>query len=183
MQIMDIIKMRRSVRKFASAQVEDDTIRKVLEAARLAPSWRNQQCWKFVVVNQSEMIKKVVEHTGIYNRAWLGKAPVLIIACGDPAASGSGNGQPYYMVDVAIATEHLVLAATELGLGTCWIGAFDADEIKSMLEIPNHIEIVTIIPLGYPHRKDSLAGKMAKAVVRSHTRKPIDEIFFYNKWK
>ncbi len=183
MTLLDIIKSRRSVRKFTDEPVEEEKILHIMEAARLAPSWRNKQCWKFIVINQPDIIKKVVEHTGAYNRSWLSNAPVLIVVCGDPSASGVRNDQTYFLVDVAIATEHLVLAATESGLGTCWIGAFNADKIKPMLNIPEHIRIVTILPLGYPHKKDSLAGKMAKTVVRSHKRKPVAEILCFNKWE
>lgn len=183
MTLLNLIKSRRSVRKFTTEPVEEEKQLYIMEAARLAPSWRNRQCWKFIVINQPDIIKKVVDHTGAYNRIWLGKAPVLIVACGDPAASGVGNDQTYFLVDVAIATEHLVLAATELGLGTCWVGAFDAVKIKPILNIQEHIQIVTILPLGYPHKKDSLAGKMAKTVVRSHKRKPMAEILCFNKWE
>jgi len=98
-------------------------------AARLAPSWANKQCWSYVVVKDKAKIEKLAN--GIVN-SWLKQAKVVIVACGDPKKSGSRNGIDYYLVDVAISMEHLVLAATDLCLGTCWIGTFDEAEVKKI---------------------------------------------------
>jgi len=183
MSILDIIRARHSVRRYLDTPVEEEKILQILEAARLAPSWRNQQCWKFIVIKDPLVRKNIIQQTGTYNQGWLGSAPTIIVACGDPAASGIKNNQNYYLVDVAIAVEHLVLAATELGLGTCWIGTFDAEKMKEILNIPQHIEIVMLTPLGYPTEKEGLVGKIARTVVRSKKRKDIEQIFCYDKWQ
>ncbi len=183
MDIFELIQRRKSIRKFVPTEVEAEKIEKIMEAARLAPSWRNRQCWKFIVVNDPDLKKEVIRCTDAYNQAWLGGEYAIIVVCGDPSKSGNRGGLPYFLVDVAIATEHLMLAAAALGLGTCWIGSFDEEKIKILLNIPEHIRVVTMTPLGYPAKKDSLVGALARRVVKSKTRKPLSELYTYNKWE
>jgi nitroreductase len=109
---------------------------KCLEAARVAPSWANKQCWHFIVVREREKIEKLSPMINF----WLKDAPAVIVACGDPSKSGFKNEQHYYLVDVAIALEHFVLAATNDGLGTCRIGAFGEETVKTLLGIPREIK-------------------------------------------
>jgi len=177
MEFEDIIKARRSVRKYQDKPVEEEKIVKCLEASRLAPSWKNGQCWRFVVVKDKGIIDKLA--TGI--NTWAKAAPVMIVACGDPRLSGDSNGQLYYLVDVAIAMEHLVLEATNLGLGTCWLGIFDEAEVKGLLKIPEEIRVVALTPLGYPLISESLVGD-TKPVVRVKKRKNLEEIAFEGEW-
>lgn len=180
MQFSDVIKSRTSIRNYISKEVEDEKIKYILECARWAPSWVNKQCWRFIVVRNKETIK-ALSKTSIINR-WLKTAPVIIVACGDPESSGVHNDIEYYAVDVAIAMENLILAATDVGLGTCWIGSFDEKKVKEILGIPNRIKVVTLTPLGYPAEKKGIIGTITKIFTRSTKRKGLDEIVRYEKW-
>ena len=146
MEFADVVSKRRSVRKYKSDPVPNEDIEYVLEAARLAPSWANSQCWKFVVVTDPE-VKEDLAKAG---NGWIAQAPVIITACADPSKPGTKGDQQYYMLDVGIAMEHLILAAADRGLGTCWIGAFDEDIAKKALGVPDNIRVVASTPLGYP---------------------------------
>jgi len=181
MEFIDVVKSRRSVRKFSEQDVEDKKIKHILECARLAPSWANKQCWSFVVVRDKDNIKLLSTSGGIVNN-WLQKAPIIIVACGDPKLSGVRDNLQYFMVDVAIAMEHLVLAAANLGLGSCWIGAFDENKIKETLKIPNNIRVVAITPIGYPAEKTSLRENISSFVLQSKKRKSLDGILHYEEW-
>lgn len=183
MDFFEVIASRKSTRKFMDKPVEKEKLELVLNAARLAPSWRNGQCWKFVAVTEPGIKKELIRYTGTFNMSWLGQEQAIIVACGNPDKSGSKNGQQYYLVDVAIAMENLVLAATALGLGTCWIGAFDEEKLKKLLNIPNDYRVVAITPLGYPAQKEGLVGAIAKKVVRSKNRKPLAEVYSMNQWE
>jgi len=178
MKFDDVIQVRKSVRRYADRPVEQEKITKCLEAAKLAPSWENKQCWRFIVVRDKEVIAKLAKGFNF----WAKSAPVFIVACGDPKQSGTRHGQNYYLVDVAIATEHLVLEAANLGLGTCWLGFFDEKEIKELLEIPKEIRVVALTPLGYPHPSEGVWGKVVKMAVGSKKRKNLGEIAYDGKW-
>jgi len=182
MEILDLIKSRKSIRKFAEKPVEREKIEQIMLAAQLAPSWRNSQCWKFIIVDDPDKKQALIRCTGAFNQAWLGKEYAIIVACADPEKSGNGNNQPYYLVDVAIAMEHLILTATALGLGTCWVGSFDEEKIKSLLGIPENCRVVALTPLGYPAKKEGMVGKIARQVVKSKKRKPISEVYSFNQW-
>ena len=183
MEFMELVSARRSVRDYSEKPVEEEKLSQILEAARLAPSWANRQCWSFVVVKDRSGIEKVFKACGIYN-SWLRRAPVLVIGCGNPKQSGSRNGMDYYLVDMGISMEHLVLAAASMGLGTCWIGAFDENRIRDALGIPENVKVVALTPVGYPVDADdrSLGARMVKVLVRGGKRKPIDEIVHREKW-
>jgi nitroreductase len=180
MEFSSVIKSRESIRDYSSKKVEDKNIRYVLECARFAPSWTNKQCWQFIVVKEKKIIKELSK-TSIINR-WLKNAPIVIVACGDPKQSGVRNNINYFMVDVSIALEHIVLAATDIGLGTCWIGGFSENKVKKILEIPDNIRVVALTPLGYPAEKKGLTGKAAKIITQSKKRKPLEKITHYDKW-
>jgi len=180
MEFESIIKSRESIRDYADKKVEDEKINFVLECARLAPSWTNKQCWQFIVVKDKKIIKDLSK-TSIINR-WLKNVPVIIVACGDPKQSGFRNDIDYFIVDVSIALEHLVLAATDKGLGTCWIGGFNGKKVKEILEIPENIRVVALTPLGYPAEKKRFAGKLGKIVIQSKKRKSLDKMIHINKW-
>ena len=169
MELMEVIRKRRSVRRYKPDPVPEEDIEYVLEAARLAPSWANTQCWHFVVVTDED-VKKEVARAGNGNR-WTAKAPVIVVACADPAGPGARGDIPNYLVDMGIAMEHLILAATERGLGTCWIGAFHESKVKKALGVPGNIRVVASTPLGYPDE--------APAPV---SRKGLEEIVSYNRY-
>jgi nitroreductase len=168
MDFIEVIKKRRSIRKYKPNLVSKEKLDFVLEAARLAPSWANRQCWKYVIVTDESLKKKL---SGSEFRWWT-QAPVVIIGCADPDRSGNKHNQPYYMLDMGISMEHLMLAAADVGLGTCWIGGqFDEDIIKKVIGLPDEIRVVALTPLGYPDEEPPI--KM---------RKTKEEIMNFNHW-
>ncbi len=180
MEFNEVIKERRSIRSFKPISVENRLIIEILESARLAPSWMNKQCWHFIVVSEKEYIWEIAK-TSIINW-WLIQAPCIIIACADPHISGENNKIPYFAIDTAIAMEHLILSATNCGLGTCWIGSFNEKKIKELLEIPPRIRIIALTPLGYPKEKIGIFEKCEKIFLRSAQRKSLKEIVHWEKW-
>jgi nitroreductase len=180
LEFADVIKSRMSVRAYSDTPVEEKKITYVLDCARRAPSWANKQCWRFVLVKNKETIATLARHT-IINQ-WLKTAPVLIVACADPTDSGSHDALKYYTVDVAIALEHLVLAATDVGLGTCWVGGFNEEKIKEQLEIPKRIRIVALTPLGYPADKKTFVTSTFRLITRGDKRKSLEEIVHREHW-
>lgn len=166
MELMDVIRDRRSIRKYKSTPVSRDDIEYVLEAARLAPSWSNRQCWRYIVVTDGELRKK------IKIRDWAAEAPVVIVGCADPTKAGDKAGKPYYMLDMGISMEHLILAAHDRGLGTCWLGGqFDEEVVREALGVPESHRVVALTPLGYPD--ESPPAKV---------RKQDEELFSWEKW-
>ncbi|MGC8839425.1 MAG: nitroreductase family protein [Anaerolineae bacterium] len=184
MDLYEAIYRRRSVRRYADAPVEEAKLLRILEAARLAPSWRNGQCWRFVVVRDRETIRRLAREQplGYQINRWLQSAPVVVVACADPRASGRREDQDFYLVDVAIALEHLVLAATAEGLGTCWIGALDEGNIRRILGIPEHIRVVAMTPVGYPAEDPGWFDRAVRTAVGSRRRKPLEEIVHWDRW-
>ena len=180
MKFTDVIESRTSIRTYCDKDVEEDKVKYVLECARVAPSWANGQCWRFIVVKDIEKIK-ALSKTSVTNR-WLRKAPIIIVACGDPTLSGVNNNIDYFAVDVAIAMEHIILAATAIGLGSCWIATFDEKKVKDILDIPNRIRVVALTPIGYPAKKNGMIDKTIKLFARSRKRKNLNEIVRYEKW-
>jgi len=180
MEFVDVIKTRTSVRDYRDTPVDAEKISYMLECARLAPSAANKQCWRFIVIRDKETVEQIAKTT-IINR-WLKTAPVLIIACADPTESTVNNTLEYYPVDVAIAFEHLILAATDLGLGTCWIAEFHEEKLKELLEIPKRIRVVAITPVGYPAEKQGIREQLTKKIVKAKKRKTLDEIVHYDHW-
>ena len=155
---MDVVRKRRSVRKFKPTTIPKNDIEYVLEAARLAPSWGNKQCWRYIIVTDQAMRKRITMTD------WAAGAPVVIVACADPTKAGNREGKPYYMLDVGISMEHLCLVAAEKGLGTCWLGGqFDERAVKEALDVPESQRVVALTPLGYPD--ESPAAKDRKSMV------------------
>jgi nitroreductase len=148
MDVFEAIKERRSVRAYKDTDVEEDKLRIILEAARLAPSASNRQEWKFIVVKNGDTRAKLAE--AAYGQQFVGEAPVIIVACATEAKSIMTCGQPTHTVDVSIACAFMILEACEQGLGTCWLGTFNEDEVKKILGIPDDMRVVTMLPLGYP---------------------------------
>lgn len=168
MDIYEAIEKRRSVRSFQEKEIPEEALSKVLNAARLAPSANNVQPWKFILVKEGKLRREVAKYC--WNQTFIAEAPVVIVACGLPTTSKIGGYESSIYVDVAIAVDHLTLAARAEGLGTCWIGAFDNDKLKRILEIPKEANIIVVIPIGYP--KGSF-GNMGY-------RKKLDEIISLN---
>ena len=160
MEFMALALKRRSIRKYKSDSVSEEKLKYVLEAARIAPSWSNRQCWKYIIVTDEALRKKMIERVSpppaptngrpVKSRDWAAQAPIVIVGCADPTKSGDKDGKPYYLVDMRISMEHLILAAAEQGLGTCWIGGgFDESIVKEALGVPKEIRVVALTPLGY----------------------------------
>jgi len=169
MNVMEAIKTRRSIRSYNSQPVEADKLAKVLEAARLAPSASNRQDWKFIVVQDLQMRTKLA--TACRNQKFISQAPVVIAACSTNPTRTMSSGQPAAAVDLAIAVDHMTLAAAELGLGTCWIGAFDAPAVGKLLGVPDDYAVVHVMLLGYPAESPSATP-----------RKPVSQVICQEKW-
>jgi nitroreductase len=169
MNIMELIKKRKSVRSYLDKEVEDEKLNIVLEAGRLAPSAWNLQEWRYIIVQNPNTKKKIAGVSG--GQKFVGDAPIIIVAC---AIEGRimGCGQISYPIDIAISLDHMTLAAVELDLGTCWIGRYDEDKVKKILNIPEKIRVVELMLLGYP-RDPSLSEK---------DRLPLNKIIRYEKW-
>jgi len=169
MKVLDVIRKRYSCRTYLEKSVEQDKLDIILEAARLAPSARNTQDWRFVVVTDPDTKRKVATTT---NRPEVfEKAGAIIAACSN-SDEIMRCGQAIGPIDVAIALEHICLQAADLGLGTCWIGSFDTDKVRQILAIPEEIAIIELMALGYP------AGSKPEP-----KREPIEKIVCYDKWK
>jgi nitroreductase len=153
MDVFTAISQRSSVRAYKGTDVEEDKLRKILEAARLSPSASNRQEWKFIVVKNKETRKKLAK--ACFGQSFIAEAPVVIVGCATESNSIMACGQPTYTVDVSIACSFMILQAYELGLGTCWIGAFKEDEVKRILKIPEFFRVVALTPLGYPNHPPS----------------------------
>ena len=148
MDIMEAIKARCSVRSYQERPVEEEKLKGILEAARLAPSASNRQEWRFVVVQDKE--KRQCLMKAAKNQLFVGEAPIIIACCAETDNHLMTCGQLCYPIDIAIAIEHMALKATEEGLGTCWIGAFYEEQVKDILDIPKGIRVVQLLTLGYP---------------------------------
>ncbi len=171
-QFYDLVAKRFSCRKYAPVPVSRDTMRAVLDTARLAPSACNRQPWTFVVADTPELCRDVKQ---CYSREWVESVPAFIVACGNHAEAWHRpeDGKDHTDVDVAISVEHICLAAASLGLGSCWICNFDIAALNSALNIPDGVEPIAIIAVGYP---DSEAAAPEKK------RKSIDEITQWGKF-
>ncbi len=148
MNVVDAIKKRKSVRAYSNRTIEDEKLTAILEAARLAPSAGNRQEWRFVIVRDLETRKKISEAAN--KQAFVGEANAIIVACASTDEGIMMCGQPRYTIALSIALSYITLAAVELDLGTCWIGAFEEKKIKTILGIPKEIRVVGVMPIGYP---------------------------------
>ena len=184
MEVLEAIKNRRSIRQYKTTPVDDKTLELILEAARWAPSWTNTQCWRFIVVRDSGIRSELADV--LQTRRPDGKnaatdavrnAPVVIVACAEMEKSGFYQREPstdkgdWYMFDVALAMQNLVLAAHALGVGTVIVGAFNAKKAASILGVPEGFCVVAMTPLGFPAHEG-----------RAPQRKELSEIVFYDRY-
>jgi nitroreductase len=184
MDCLETIRTRRSVRKYLDKPVEQDKLDTVLEAVRISPSWANMQCWRMIVVKEKKTREKISNLSYVeaffapkgYKvnpaKAALAEAPVVVALCADPADSGALWNQNYYLVDTGIAAQNLMLAAWAQGLGTVFVGVYDEEKIKELLNIPPAVRVVGLFPIGYP-----AVGKEGGSA-----RKPLSAICFKEKW-
>lgn len=171
MNFIELATKRSSVRNFEPKPVEKEKLLYVLEAARIAPSAVNFQPWKFIVVTDPEILKSV---QALYHREWLVTAPAIIIAMGDHNKGWHRkcDGKDFTDIDVAIAIDHLTLAATEQGLGTCWICNFNTEKCCEIFNAPENMETIALIPIGYP-----VIGPASEK-----KREPIDQLVHWNEF-
>jgi nitroreductase len=182
MEVFSAISQRRSIRAYQEREIGEEKLQRVLEAGRLAPSAKNRQEWRFIVVRDLETRRKLV--SAALGQRFIEQAPVTIVACAIATDYYMPCGQPAYTVDVSIALSFMILEATELGLGTCWLGAFHEDAVKDILNIPEAMRVVAMTPLGYPaeERGGVVGYRMDRAVATGAYRKPLDEIIYYEKY-
>lgn len=184
MELFEAIRTRRSIRKYLDKPIEEEKLQAVLEAVRQAPSWANMQCCRMVVVKDREVKRQLSDLSYVESffapkgyksnpsKKALADAPVVIVLCADPAHSGTLWGQNYYLVDCGIAAQNMMLAARGQGLGSVFVGVYDEERIKNLLNIPAAVRVVGLFPLGYPAEEKG-AGP---------SRKPLQEICFVEQW-
>ena len=170
MEFNDIIHRRFSVRSFTSQKPEKEKIIELIDAARMAPSAVNFQPWHFIVVSDP---LNLAELQKVYNRDWFREAPMVVVICSDHSKSWKrkSDGKDFADVDAAIAIDHLILKATDLGLGTCWVCNFDPQLTREILNLPAQIEPIALIPVGY-----------TEAVPPVKSRKPLSELIHWEKF-
>jgi nitroreductase len=169
MSFLDLVNKRFSVRSFAATPVSDADLTKVLEAGRLAPTAANKQPVSFIVVRAAKQRQELGK---AYPREWFVHAPVIVVVCVEPAKAWvRTDGKNFADVDGAIAMDHMTLCAADLGLGSCWIAAFDPAPLRRILELPPGIEPLAMMPLGTPAEP-----------VRAKSRKPLESLVRNEKW-
>jgi nitroreductase len=168
MDVAKAIRNRYSCRQYLDKPIEQHVLQAILEAARQAPSAKNLQDWRFVVVTDKEAKRKVA--VAANNQMFIQDAGAILVGC-TVCSETMRCGQAIGPIDLAIAMEHICLQATELGLATCWIGSFYPDKVRPILGIPDPITIVELMALGYP--ADS---------PREHSRGPLESVISFEKW-
>jgi len=189
MDVFEAIRNRRSIRRYKPDPLDDKTVQAILEAAHWAPSWGNLQCWRFITVRDPKIKSEVagtltkvkVDTEWVENAAAksIKEAPVLLVLCAEKGKAGYGadgtpdtdKGEYWFMFDVALAMENLVLAAHAMGLGTVIIGGFDSAKMAGILDVPPEFAVVTMTPLGVPSQKGQVSP-----------RKQLPEVLFKEKF-
>jgi len=173
MEFYDVIRTRRSIRRFLKKPVPDDVLDRVLEAARVAPSGDNRQPWRFVVVKDEQTKSKIAR--ACYEQDFVAQAPVVLVCCAVQCTSGY---EPWLdeagRRDTVIATDHLILAARNEGLATCWVGALHDRQIKKIVNVPDDVDVVMVVPVGYPASKSAFR--------KPSGRKSLKEICFIEEY-
>ena len=168
MDVFEAITQRKSIRKYKDKEIEKEKLIKVLESARIAPSASNRQEWKFIVVKDENTRNKLV--SAAHYQKFVGQAPVTIVACSTESERIMPCGQHAYTVDLSIAVSFMMLEATELGLGTCWLGAFDEEAVKEILGIPSDIRVPAMFTLGYADENPVARPRKALKDIVSHEK-------------
>ncbi len=170
--MLETMKLRRSIRNYSDQVVSKEMLQQIVEAIQCSPTWKNKQCVEVIVIDDKEKQKAIgemVKHNPCENAYTNATYTLVFIA--DPSKSGNRDEKPYYMADCAIAVEHAILAATALGLGSCWVGIFPEEQLKQYLKIPNQYRIVALTPIGYPNEE-----------VEARSRKTIEELVHLNSY-
>lgn len=172
MDCLQTMKQRRSIRQYKDQKVSQEQLEAVLEAARNAPSWKNQQPWTYILLHDRENIQALKKATGGNPKGnAYENADYFLVVCADPEKSGNREGKPYYMADVGITLTQVTLAAAAQGLGTCWVGAFPEQPVKALLGVPYNIRVVAITPLGVPDEQPD-----------QRPRKPMEQLCYAERW-
>jgi nitroreductase len=183
MNTLEAINTWRSTRKFQDKPIEEEKLEAILEAVRRAPSWANMQCCRLIVVEDADKKETLSELAYVESffaplgyktnpaQKGIAQAPVVIVLCADPDKSGKIRNQEYYLTDAGIASQNLMLATHSQGLGTVFVGVFDEEKVRSLLQIPQDIRVVGLFPVGYPIE----AGE-------PRPRKSLGEVVFLEKW-
>jgi nitroreductase len=163
--VLDIIKTRRSVRKFNGIKIPGECMQQILEAGRWAPSGANAQPWQFIVVTEKEKLKSIADccYYKVFKSRQVGEAGAVVVICADPKA-----GSQTYPIDSAIAGTNMTLVATSLGIGSCWIGAFEEHILKNLLHIPGNLKIIALIAFGYEIGKASVPPRLPLSSMVHH---------------
>lgn len=172
MEVLDAMKLRKSVRKYEPAPLSAEQVQKIFNSVRMAPSVDNLQPWKFVIVNDEDVKRDLAAAAN--SQKWIAEAPLVVVACGllDEAQGMIGGYLNSYSVDVAIAMAYLTLAAQNEDLGTCWVSAFNEDKVRAVIGAPDDVRVVALTPLGVPGGDPEPSG-----------RKHLNEIVCYNKYE
>jgi len=168
MDVLEAIRTRRSVRKFKQVQIQEKDLREILAAAQQAPSAGNRQPWRFVVVRDQDTKRRLASAAN--NQAWMGDAGAIVAALAMPKDSPEVSPK-WAERDVMTAVEHIVLASWSLGYGSCWVGAFDESKVKDLLNIPENMTVMILLPIGVPDQRPE-----------ARSRKAISEIFSHEKY-
>jgi len=173
--VLKAIKKRRSVRGYLDRAIPKHILDRVLEAARLAPTAANKQPFKLILVTDKLTKSKLVEASR--KQTFIAEAPIVVVGCAfsEESYQNIGGTHTSEEIDVSVVFDHLMLQAAEEGLGTCWIGAFDENKIKEILNIPSSVKVIGLTPLGYQSEKEFKPGKHLE-------RKPLSEIVLYEKY-
>ncbi len=171
MDFKKLIETRYSTRKYKVGPIDDETLNEVLDAGRMAPTAVNKQPFVFLVVNEKEKLDALYE---AYPRKWFATAPCVIVVCADHSASWKRghDGKDHADIDAAIATDHMTLRATELGLGTCWVCNFDPSVVTKNFNLPEHLEPAVMLPVGKP----------GEAEIPPKKRKSLSQLVRFNEY-
>lgn len=172
MDLYEAIRARRSIRSYTSDPVSREVVDRILEAGRLAPSWKNRQCWRYILISDFDTRRALGNLIDNPSAECYVNAPYTLVLCADPSDSGSMTGKDYYLVDCGVSMENVVLAATAEGLGTCWVGYFLENPVRALLGIESDVKVVAITPLGYPAEAPA-----------PRERQPMHRMVFENSWR
>ncbi|MBN1514944.1 nitroreductase family protein [Candidatus Sumerlaeota bacterium] len=181
METLEAIRKRCSLKnQLSGKEINPELIETILGAARLAPSARNTQPWRFVVVQGKDTIKKLTETAFFGPAVVVGDAPVIIFVCARPDDDVTVEEKEYYLFDLGLAVENMLLAATDLGLATHLVASFNEAEVKRLLNIPEDVRVVIATPLAYP--PGASYDEAAEEKLSQRSRKDMREIAYFNKW-
>ena len=181
METLEVIHKRASLKlQLSGREIDQEKIDKILNAARVAPSARNNQPWRFVVVRDRKLIETLVDRAFTEVNRVAKEAPVIIVACANPDDDTVINGKEYYLFDLGLAVENMVLAATDIGLVTHIMAGIDEDQLKKVLGIPAQVRSVVSVLVSYP--PTGSYDEAAKDKLSQRTRKSISELVYANKW-